>query len=293
VAGIHPGTTLGQARLAVRDLEGAVRFYTRALGLSERGQQGPRVSLGTAQRTLVLLEQAPGAARRAGTAGLYHLALLLPSRFELARALERLLKQHVPLEGFADHLVSEAIYLSDPEGNGIELYRDRPRESWTEPGGKLRMGTYELDPHELLAELEGPQPAETEGARLGHVHLEVGDLAASDRFYLGVLGFQLMMRMGPSASFVSAGGYHHHIGYNTWAGHLAPAPRQGVLGLERFSILLPDPGALETVLENVRRAGLPMEQDDGGWVLRDPSGIRISLELRAQGMVRRLATMEM
>jgi catechol 2,3-dioxygenase len=110
------------------------------------------------------------------------------------------------------------------------------------------------------------------------VHLEVSDLAASDRFYQGVLGFQLMMRMGPSASFVSAGGYHHHIGYNTWAGHLAPAPRHGVLGLERFGIVLPDPDALEAVEERVRRAGLSLQQDGGARVVRDPSGIQLSLE---------------
>jgi catechol 2,3-dioxygenase len=278
VGGIHPGTTLGLVQLAVQDLGRAVRFYTRALGLSVRGEQGPRVCLGPAERTVILLEEAPGAARRAGTAGLYHLALLLPSRFALARALERLLRAHAALEGFADHLVSEAIYLSDPEGNGIELYRDRPRENWREPGGELRMGTYALDPHELLTELEGPEPSEQGGPRLGHVHLEVSDLAASDRFYLGVLGFQLMMRMGPSASFVSAGGYHHHIGYNTWAGHLAPAPQQAVLGLRHFSVLLPDPAALAAAGTRVRQAGLPGEQDGGVWRLRDPSGIQLALE---------------
>jgi catechol 2,3-dioxygenase len=276
--GIHPGTTLGSLQLTVQDLGRAVRFYTRALGLSVRGEQGSRVSLGSGERAVIDLEESPGAARRAGTAGLYHLALLLPSRFALARALERLLREHAALEGFADHLVSEAIYLSDPEGNGIELYRDRPREGWREPGGELRMGTYTLDPDALLTELEGPEPPGAESARLGHVHLEVGDLASSDRFYLGVLGFQLMMHLGPSASFVSAGGYHHHIGYNTWAGHLAPAPQRNVLGLQWFSLLLPGPAALEDVRARVRQAGLLWEQDGGAFRLHDPSGIGISLE---------------
>ena len=283
MGGIHPGTTLGLVQLAVRDLGRAVLFYTRALGLSVRGEEGSLVRLGSPDRTVILLEEVPGAAQRAGTAGLYHLALLLPSRFALARALERLLRAHVALEGFADHLVSEAIYLSDPEGNGIELYRDRPRDSWREPGGGLRMGTYELDPDGLLAELEGPQPPEEEGLRLGHVHLEVSDLAASDRFYLGALGFQLMMHMGPSSSFVSAGGYHHHIGYNTWAGHLAPAPAQAVLGLRHFSVLLPDPAALEAAKARGRQAGLSREQDGGDWRLRDPSGIPLTLAAEGQG----------
>ena len=275
---IHPGTTLGSLQLAVRDLGRAVRFYTRALGLRVHGEQGSRVSLGSGERVLIDLEESPDASPRAGTAGLYHLALLLPSRFALARALERLLREHAVLEGFADHLVSEAIYLSDPEGNGIELYRDRPREGWREPGGELRMGTSALDPDALLAEMEGPEPPEAESARLGHVHLEVGDLAASDCFYLGVLGFQLMMHLGPSASFVSAGGYHHHIGYNTWAGHLAPTPQRNVLGLLWFSLLLPGSAALEDVRARVRQAGLPWEQDGGTFRLRDPSGIGISLE---------------
>jgi len=192
--GIHPGTTLGSVQLAVLDLGRAVRFYTRALGLAVRGEWGSRVSLGSGEGAVVRLEERPGAPPRNGTAGLYHLALLLPSRFALARALERLVQEHARLEGFADDLVSEAIYLSDPEGNGIEMYRDRPREAWREPGGELRMGTYALDPHELLSELQRPPPPPEPGPRLGHVHLEVGDLAASDRF-------QLMMHMGPSASF--------------------------------------------------------------------------------------------
>jgi len=276
--GIHPGTTLGTVRLAVQDLGRAVQFYTQAIGLAVLDEQGPRVSLGSGDHPVLALEEEPGASRRSGTAGLYHLALLLPSRPALARALERLLRAHTPLEGFADHLVSEAIYLSDPEGNGIELYCDRPRESWREPDGRLRMGTYELDPDALLAELERVGPPEAERLALGHVHLEVSDLAASDRFYVGVLGFELMMRLGHSASFVSAGGYHHHIGYNTWTGHLAGAPQRGVLGLSRFSVLLPDTVALAAARESVERSGIPWEQDGGALLLHDPSGIRLTLE---------------
>jgi catechol 2,3-dioxygenase len=280
--GIHPGTTLGLVRLTVRDLQLEARFYTQALGLQVLGEQGPRMCLGSGGLVAIELEESPGAAGREGTAGLFHLALLLPSRFALARALERLVQEHVRLEGFADHLVSEAIYLSDPEGNGIELYRDRPREAWREPGGALRMGTYALDPDELLSELEGPPPPQEPGPRLGHVHLEVSDLAASDRFYLGVLGFQLMMHLGPSASFVSAGGYHHHIGYNTWSGHLAHAPARPVLGLEWFSVLLPDPAAMTAVQQRIRGAGVSLEQDGLCWRVRDPSGIRIDLESGAR-----------
>lgn len=283
--GIHPGATLGSVQLAVLDLGRAVRFYTRALGLAVLGEQGSRVSLGSGE--VVALAERPGAAPRDGTAGLYHLALLLPSRFALARALERLVREHARLDGFADHLVSEAIYLSDPEGNGIELYRDRPREAWREPGGALRMGTYALDPDELLSELEGPPTPREPGPRLGHVHLEVSDLAASDRFYLDVLGFQLMMHMGPSASFVSAGGYHHHIGYNTWSGHLAHAPLHPVLGLEWFSVLLPDPAAMAAVQERIRGAGVPLEQDGDSWWVRDPSGIRIDLKSGDQAALTR------
>jgi catechol 2,3-dioxygenase len=276
--GIHPGTTLGTVHLAVQDLGRAVRFYTQAIGLAVLDEQGPRVSLGSGDHPVLALEEEPGASRRSGTAGLYHLALLLPSRPALARALERLLRAHTPLEGFADHLVSEAVYLSDPEGNGIELYCDRPRESWREPDGRLRMGTYDLDPDALLAELERAGPPEAERLALGHVHLEVSDLAASDRFYVGVLGFELMMHLGHSASFVSAGGYHHHIGYNTWTGHLARAPQRGVLGLSRFSVLLPDTVSLAAARKSVERSGIPWEQDGGALLLHDPSGIRLTLE---------------
>jgi len=276
--GIHPGTTLGTVHLAVQDLGRAVRFYTQAIGLAVLDEQGPRVSLGSGDHPVLALEEEPGASRRSGTAGLYHLALLLPSRPALARALERLLRAHTPLEGFADHLVSEAVYLSDPEGNGIELYCDRPRESWREPDGRLRMGTYDLDPDALLAELERVGPPEAERLALGHVHLEVSDLAASDRFYVGVLGFELMMHLGHSASFVSAGGYHHHIGYNTWTGHLARAPQRGVLGLSRFSVLLPDTVSLAAARKSVERSGIPWEQDGWALLLHDPSGIRLTLE---------------
>ena len=283
---IHPGTELGRVHLRVRDLQRAARFYTQGLGLSVLAEGPGRLRLGSEGRALLELGEASGASRPGRTAGLYHLALLLPSRLQLARALDRLQRAHVPVSGFADHLVSEAIYLSDPEGNGIELYRDRPRERWVEKDGGLLMGTYALDPEGLLEELEraedrqeDPQTAGPgEGARLGHVHLQVSDLAASDRFYVQVLGFQLRMHSGRSAAFVSAGGYHHHIGYNTWAGQLARASADGTPGLGWFSIQLPDAQALGEVRARVEQAAVPFRENGRVLRLQDPSGIEIELE---------------
>jgi catechol 2,3-dioxygenase len=284
---IHPGTELGSVHLRVLELARARQFYTQGLGLRVLAEGSGSARLGSNGKTLLELEQTPGAPRPGRTAGLYHLALLLPSRLELARALDRLQQARLPVAGFADHLVSEAIYLTDPEGNGIELYRDRPRKRWVEKDGGLLMGTYPLDPEELLGELEraeggsgaGGQAAGEAGAlRLGHVHLQVSDLAASDRFYVQVLGFQLRLHYGSSASFVSAGGYHHHIGYNTWAGRLAAAPAEGALGLGWFSVVLPSARALQEVRKRVKRAQIPFREAGRALLVRDPSGIELVLE---------------
>ena len=222
---LDPATTLGAVRLRVADLAGARSFYERALGLEARAD-GEVVALGVpgGPALVELREQADAAPRRPGASGLFHLALLLPSRAELARALWRLARERVPLTGASDHLVSEALYLADPEGNGIELYRDRPREEWERDGGELRMATLPLDLDPLLAEAPAePEAAIAPGTRLGHVHLQVADLRAAEAFYGGALGFEAMVRGSPGALFLAAGGYHHHVGLNTWASRSAAA----------------------------------------------------------------------
>jgi catechol 2,3-dioxygenase len=207
--------------------------------------------------------------------GLYHLAILVPSRKDLAFALARLANARWPLDGASDHLVSEALYLSDPDGNGIEIYRDRPREEWRRVNGQLAMSTLPLDLPSILAEVDDAtalQPLAPSGTRIGHVHLQVADLGEAEDFFSGILGFEVMVRGYPGALFVSAGGYHHHLGLNTWHSLGADAPPRDAVGLRSFEVTLPSEDELERVLSRVRSAGVAVENDPLGSLIRDPSG---------------------
>jgi catechol 2,3-dioxygenase len=272
---LDPATTLGPVRLRVAELAPMRAFYERALGLHARAREDGVVALAAAGGPpLVELREQPGAAPRPPRAsGLFHLALLLPSRAELARALERLAREAVPLAGASEHLVSEALYLADPEGNGIELYRDRPREQWTWEDGELRMATLPLDLGSLLADAPGdPGAGIAAGTRLGHVHLQVPELAAAEAFYGGLLGFGVTVRGYPGALFLAAGDYHHHVGLNTWASRGGPPNAPGTRGLERFDVVLPDPGALEAIAARLADGGAPSRPLDGGLLASDPFG---------------------
>jgi catechol 2,3-dioxygenase len=276
---IDPATTLGPVTLTVADLERARSFYERAIGLWPVEQAGDTVLLGSDEKTrLVELVGQPDAPRRPrGTAGLFHLAVLVPSRRELARAVRRVVSAGWRFTGASDHLVSEALYLDDPEGNGIEIYRDRPREEWRYVDGALRMATEPIDFDGVMAELP---PEETDagvpaGTRMGHVHLQISDLAAAERFYHGVLGFDVTVRGYPGALFVSAGGYHHHVGLNTWASEGALPPPGGSRGLERFEVVVPGTEELERVAARVEAAGHEHRRDGRGLLLPDPSGNRV------------------
>jgi catechol 2,3-dioxygenase len=243
--GLPADTTLGAVSLTVRDLDLARSFYERALGLRTLESAGSNASLGVEDgHPLVKLHGHPSAPLRPpGTTGLYHLAVLVPTREDLARALRRLAEAGWRLVGAADHLVSEALYLSDPEGNGIEIYRDRPREQWERIGSEIRMATMPLDLQDLIAALgstDKPDRGMPHGTRLGHVHLNVASLSASEAFYGGTVGFDVTARGYPGALFMSAGGYHHHIGLNTWAGEAAPPPPEGAMGLHSIEVALPD-----------------------------------------------------
>jgi catechol 2,3-dioxygenase len=272
---------LGAVRLTVADLDRARRFYEQALGLRAL-HEADAVRLGVDGATAVVeLVGRPDAPRRPhGTTGLFHLAILLPSRADLARTLRRVADAGWRFTGASDHLVSEALYLHDPEGNGIEIYRDRPREQWRFVDGELQMSTLPLDLDSVLGELGG---AETEangmpaGTRIGHVHLNVAQLSAAEEFYAGVLGFDVTVRSYPGALFFATGGYHHQIGVNTWAGEGAPAPPPGSLGLSRFEIALPGAPALEQAGQRLRAAGFDSERDGDGLLVADPSGNGILL----------------
>jgi catechol 2,3-dioxygenase len=272
-----PETThLGQVCLNVAALEPMLRFYTQVIGLDLLSQDAGRASLGAGGRELLRLVLKPGARRHARRAGLYHFCLLVPQRAELGRLLQRLLAHGVELQGLVDHRMAEAIYLADPEGNGLELNWDKPRAVWE---GRLEalisLGNLPLDTDGLLAEAEAAGPGDgrlPQGASLGHVHLHVADLPASRAFYHGVLGFDITGEYPGQAVFSSAGGYHHHVAFNIWHGRGAPEPPPDASGLRWFSVQLPDAASLAGLAERVRRAGVPVEATAEGLLLRDPSG---------------------
>ena len=279
---IHPDTTIGAVHLTVSNLDRSLSFYQQALGFIVHRREGDTAHLGVggpAQQEaggpdLLVLTQRPDARRARGTTGLYHFAVLVPSRLELAQSLRRIGETRTPVQGFSDHLVSEAIYLSDPDDNGIEIYRDRPRSEWPHLDGQLQMATDPLDVDGVLAELAGhdePWRGLHPQTVIGHMHLHVADIAKAEAFYCGVLGFDLMLRYGSSASFVSAGGYHHHIGLNTWAGVGAPPPPSDAIGLRYFVVRLPNGVELSRVADRVRQAGSDREETQEGMFVRDPS----------------------
>jgi catechol 2,3-dioxygenase len=269
---IDPGASIGAVHLTIADLRRSIRFYESHLGFVVRQRDDRTAWLGAGGRDLLVLSQSPAALRVRGTTGLYHFAILVPSRAELSRSLRRLAATDSVLQGAADHGVSEALYLADEDGNGIEIYRDRPRAEWPMVEGRLHMGTDPLDLDALMAESsDGSATALDPDTVIGHVHLHVAHIEDARAFYVDVLGFELMQRYGPSALFVSAGGYHHHVGLNTWAGVGAPAPPPGAIGLRRFTVRFPNEAALAGVTERLRVAGVDSEPIEGGVLVRDPA----------------------
>jgi catechol 2,3-dioxygenase len=279
---IDAATTLGTVRLTVSDLDRSRTFYERAIGLTATERDDGTLALGVADDPALIELRGDTAAPRLNrrAPGLYHLAMLVPTRQDLAFALARLVMTRWPLDGASDHLVSEALYLSDPDGNGIEIYRDRSRDDWTHADGQLQMATAALDLDDVLGELSGAagfQEQAPAGTRIGHVHLQVADLASAEVFYHGVLGFDVMVRGYPGALFVSAGGYHHHIGLNTWhSAGAAPAPA-GTAGLRSFTIALPGERELSALLGRVDAAGLATSHQADGVLVHDPFGTGVLL----------------
>ncbi len=277
---IDPQTTIGAVHLTIPDLDRSIAFYTDRIGFKVHGRDGDAAALGAGGSDLLILVQAPAAPRVRGTTGLYHFAILVPSRADLARSLRRLAETETHLQGVADHGVSEALYLADPDGNGIEIYRDRPRAEWPIHDGQLQMTTDPLDVDDLATAARPGSGALHELAAdtvVGHVHLHVRNLADSEAFYVGVLGFDLMQRFRSSALFVSAGGYHHHIGLNTWAGIGAPPPPPGAVGLRHFVVRFPTITAREDIVARANAADIPIVPHEGGALVRDPAGNTILL----------------
>ena len=265
---------MGPVHLTVSDLERGIDFYRQAIGLRLIGRMGGQASLGTEERELLRLTEVPGAVRVPWRTGLYHFALLLPSRQALGNALRNLMATQTRLTGGADHLVSEAVYLDDPDGNGIEIYHDRPREEWTVRNGMVQMDTLPLDFKGILAGASGngsswrKLPA---GTVMGHVHLHVAHLAHAADFYQEVIGFDLVAQIGKTAAFLSAGGYHHHLGANTWGGVGAPPPPEGSVGLRHFTVLLPDKTTVNDLIGRLQAAHTPYRSTAEGLFVKDPS----------------------
>jgi catechol 2,3-dioxygenase len=277
-------TALGAVHLNVSDLDRSLGFYEETIGLRLHRHDDDTAAVG-AGGGLLVLHELPGARRPRRHSGLYHYAILLPSRRELAHALLRLFARRWPIQGASDHGFSEAIYLADPDGNGIELYADRPREAWPPLEDTAAVAPAPLNVESLLAEAHGEDPKERAPAetRIGHIHLHVADLAAAVAFYRDVAGFDLVMQMGPSAAFLSAGGYHHHIGLNTWAGEGAPPTPADAVGLREFDAVLADRAELAAVRLRAERAGLAPAGDADGLTLDEPSGAKLRFAVAAGG----------
>ena len=261
---------LGAAHLTVTSVDRSVAWYRHALGLRVHRHDAAYAELGDgAEVTVVLHEDAQ--ARPAGRhAGLYHYALLFPSREELARVALRLAATQTPIDGASDHRTHEAIYLPDPDGNGIELAADRPRDAWPEDLGYAN-GPAPLDFGALLGTVPGEVPRDEvgQGLRMGHLHLHVGDIDRALAFYAGVLGFEPQANLG-TAAFVSAGGYHHHLGINVWRGRgVGPAPERTV-GLRHWTVQLPTDADVAAVRDRAERAGVAVESVAGGFRVEDP-----------------------
>jgi len=267
--------SMGAVGLCVRDLERMAAFYRDVIGLAEIGREADAVRLGVEGRVLVELLHRPGfTPEDPGSAGLFHTAFLLPDRAALGAWLLKTAERGYPLDGAADHLVSEALYLTDPEGNGIEVYRDRPRTEWTMESGLVRMASDPLDfdgvAHAGRAALPpGPWRA-PEGSLVGHVHLRVGDIEAAKGFYGGRVGLDVIAAY-PGATFLSSGGYHHHIGANIWRSRGAGQRPQGRLGLAYVEFLARDPAAVPAVGAGEARA------TGEGWTLADPWGTELRI----------------
>jgi catechol 2,3-dioxygenase len=263
----------GAIALAVTDLERSIDYYRRRLGMELLARDGSRAILGAGGRRLVELEERPGAAHEPDAADLFHFALRVPSRPALAQALARLMATDTRLTGASDHGVSEALYLRDPDDHGIEFYRDRPRETWYQ-GGRVQMGTTALNLDHLLEEAGASardQAALDPETVIGHVHLETVDLARAKAFYVDRLGLDVTTER-PGATFMSKGGYHHHIAVNTWGGRTRPAEdHRGRIGMLWFEIALPNPADLAALAVDF---GAPVSAGEP-LVVTDPNGLAI------------------
>ncbi len=276
------GTKIGYVHLRVNDLDKELRFYSDLLGFHETGREGSTVYLsakGDRPPHIILSETAHGEVSSSFTTGLFHLAIRLPDRKELAKMFLRLNGKRYPFHGFADHGVSEALYMADPEGNGVEIYYDRPPNEWPYENGRLAMVTEPLDLDGLVADVN-PQHEEWKGLHpgsdIGHIHLKVSELAKAGNFYGQALGMDVMQDDFPGALFLSAGGYHHHIGANIWSSRGARPPKEDEPGLAAFALTIPNETGLQDLAQRLEPRYL-VQRSGGRMFVEDEDRIKIEL----------------
>ena len=275
-----PHMFVGQLELKVINIERSLAFYQNAIGFQILEQSSKKAVLtADGQTPLLTIEQPENVKKKQpNTTGLYHFAILLPARSDLAKVLRHFIQIGYPLHGGSDHLVSEALYLADPDGNGIEIYADRPSSTWNWKNGEVVMATEPLNVESLLAEGKGESweglPADS---LIGHIHLHVSDLQKAEEFYIKGLGFHVVNRYGRQALFISTGGYHHHIGLNTWNGAGAPMPPENSAGLKWFSLVLPTEEARNKIIERLQKIRASVKEENGVYMTKDPSGHLIQL----------------
>ncbi len=284
---IDPATSVGLLSLTVADLERSLIFYTNIFGFTVLDRAEGVATLGAGTVPLLLITERAGAKRfphdRPGYTGLYHFAILVPTRADLGRWLRHWRELGLPDPGHGDHLVSEALYLTDPDGNGIEIYRDRPRSEWIWDNGQVRMAVDPVDLRSVLAEgdaLAKPWDGLPAGTRLGHMHLQIADIEKARAFYVDTLGFDLIAEM-PSALFVSAGGYHHHIGMNTWHSRGAGPTPDDTAGLRFFTVDFATAEARAAVLARLTAANILFTQHGDIVLVNDPFQTTIALRIGA------------
>jgi catechol 2,3-dioxygenase len=270
-----------EVTLTVADLGRSIDYWENAIGLGVNQRENGSARMGVPGRDLVVLEEQPGARLGRGTnTGLFHLALLVPRREDLAGWLAHAAESDVRLTGASDHFVSEALYLRDPDGHGIEIYADRPRETWTHlSDGSLNIGTVALDLEDLMRSRDGSLERMPDGTIMGHVHLQVAHLPEARQFYKDLLGFDVMIEIPGQASFLSTGGYHHHLGMNVWAGVGAPPPPPDQARLMRAALAVDGEDELDRIEARLSDAGADPVRDGERVLVEDPS--RNPLELRA------------
>lgn len=275
----EPNLYVSKLNIKVLDITRSLAFYQDILGFQVLKQSEKQAVLTADGKTALLVIEQPDDVipKQPRTTGLYHFALLLPSRSDLGSVLKHLLKLKYPLQGGSDHLVSEALYLADPDGNGIEIYADRSPSQWNWKNGEVEMSTDPIDAEGLLAEGHDEWENLPQGTIMGHIHLHVSELEKTKEFYCQGLGFDIVCNYGNQALFISSGGYHHHIGLNVWNGIGAPQPAENSVGLLDYTIVYPNENVRDNASQRLRELGYNVAIEKEVYVTKDPSGNKIEL----------------